>query len=73
MVMHECGDIECFAIPEKNGTFRAQVRVAGHRIQPRQTQTYSHDSSESFPEKNLALHYAMDHANVKFPPEYSKR
>jgi hypothetical protein len=69
MPRYQIGDIECSAIPEKDGEFRARVRVAGHRLQPFQAHDYVYDSVELFAEESLALHHAMDHANERFPPE----
>lgn len=69
MAKYQYGDIECSAVPDKNGKFRAHVRVAGNRLQPHQAHDYAYDSAELFDDKNLALRHAMDHANSKFPPE----
>ena len=69
MPKHQIGDIECSALTEWTGKFRARVRVAGHRLQTFQVKDYVYESTEVFADENLALRHAMDHANEHFPPE----
>lgn len=69
MPKYQIGDIECSALPESAGKFRARVRVAGYRLQPFQVEDYVYESSELFADENLALDHAMAHANENFPAE----
>lgn len=69
MPKYQIGDIECSALSESAGKFRARVRVAGHRLQPFQVKDYVYESSEFFDDENLALQDAKTHANENFPAE----
>jgi len=69
MTKYQLGDIECSAVPQEGGKFRARVRVDGFRLEPAQVRDYVYESPELFETANLALLHGKSHANEHFPPE----
>lgn len=69
MTRYQFGDIVCSAVLMPGGKYRAEVRVAGLKMQPPLKADYIFQSAELFEDKSAALHCAMSHANEKFPPE----
>ncbi|OCN27986.1 hypothetical protein [Serratia nevei] len=57
----------CSIISAENGKFRAQVRVAGHKLQPAQFDNYVYESKELFDSKIDAMHHAIEHLEKNFP------
>jgi hypothetical protein len=69
MTRYQIGDIVCSAVPMPGGKYRAEVRIAGFKLQPPRKADYIFQSQELFEDESAALHCAMDHANKNFPPE----